>query len=211
MDNWIIHFIDWSGYTGIFLLMLLETVFPPIPSEVIMPVAGTRAANGNLNLGGVIAAGTAGAMVGNFIWFVAAASLGEAKFRLFVKRHGRWLTLDWYEIRRVQRAFGRWGGILVFLGRLVPTVRSVISFPAGLARMALLRFLLWSGVGTAMFSAALAVAGYLLGTQFKDVDKVIGPLSSAIFIGIILLYVWRQATWGRRHKRHVVKDPAGSA
>ncbi len=207
MENWIIHFIDWSGYTGIFVLMLLETVFPPIPSEVIMPVAGTRAANGNLNLGGVIAAGTGGAMVGNFLWFVAAASLGEAKFRLWVKRYGRWLTLDWYEIKKVQRAFGRWGGILVFLGRLVPTIRSVISFPAGLARMQLLRFLLWSGVGTAMFSAALAVAGYILGSQFKDVDKVIGPMSSAIFIGIILLYIWRQATWKKRQRRHERQDP----
>jgi membrane protein DedA with SNARE-associated domain len=207
VENWIIHFIDWSGYTGIFVLMLLETVFPPIPSEVIMPVAGTRAANGNLNLGGVIAAGTGGAMVGNFLWFVAAASLGEAKFRLWVKRYGRWLTLDWYEIKKVQRAFGRWGGILVFLGRLVPTIRSVISFPAGLARMQLLRFLLWSGVGTAMFSAALAVAGYILGSQFKDVDKVIGPMSSAIFIGIILLYIWRQATWKKRQRRHERQDP----
>lgn len=207
MDNWIIRFIDWAGYTGIFFLMLLETVFPPIPSEVIMPVAGTRAANGNLDIGGVIAAGTAGAMVGNLLWFVAAASLGESKFRLWVKRYGRWLTLDWYEIKRVQRAFGRWGGVLVFLGRLVPTIRSVISFPAGLARMQLLRFLLWSGMGTAIFSAVLAVAGYILGSQFKDVDKVIGPVSSAIFIGILLLYVWRQATWNRRHKRHRIKDP----
>ncbi len=208
MDDWIIRFIDWAGYTGIFFLMLLETVFPPIPSEVIMPVAGTRAVNGDLHLAGVIAAGTAGAMVGNFLWFLAAASLGEAKFRLWIKRYGRWLTLDWYEIRRVQRIFVRHGSILVFLGRLVPTVRSVISFPAGLARMQLLKFLLWSGVGTAMFSAALAVAGYILGASFENVDKVLGPASSAIFIGILLLYVWRQATWGRRHKRHEVEDQA---
>jgi membrane protein DedA with SNARE-associated domain len=147
-------------------------------------------------------------MVGNLLWFVAAASLGEAKFRLWVKRYGRWLTLDWYEIKRVQRLFGRYGSVLVFLGRLVPTVRSVISFPAGLARMQLLRFLLWSGVGTALFSAALAVAGYILGSSFEDVDKVLGPVSSVIFIGIILLYVWRQATWYRRHRRPKGRDQA---
>lgn len=202
MDDWIIRFIDWAGYTGIFFLMLLETIFPPIPSEVIMPVAGTRAVNGDLNIFGVIAAGTAGAMVGNFLWFVAAASLGEAKFRWWIKRYGRWLTLDWTEIKRVQRAFGRYGSVLVFFGRLVPTVRSVISFPAGLARMQLLKFLLWSGIGTAIFSAALALAGYILGASFENVDKVLGPVSSAIFIGIILLYVWRQITWSRRHARH---------
>ena len=202
MDDWIIRFIDWAGYTGIFLLMLLETVFPPIPSEVIMPVAGTRAVNGELNIFGVIAAGTGGAMAGNVIWFLAAASLGEAKFRLFIKRYGRWFTIDWTEIQRVKRVFGRYGGLLVFAGRLVPTIRSVISFPAGLARMQLLKFLLWSGIGTALFSAALAVAGYILGASFKDIDKVIGPISSAIFILVILIYIWRQVTWSRRQARH---------
>ena len=85
---------------------------------------------------------------------------------------------------------------------LEETIRSVISFPAGLAKMQLLKFLLWSGIGTALFSAALAVAGYILGASFNDVDKVIGPLSSAIFIGIILIYAWRQATWKRRQRRH---------
>jgi len=202
MDDWIIRFIDWAGYTGIFLLMLLETVFPPIPSEVIMPVAGTRAVNGDLNIFGVIAAGTGGAMAGNVIWFFAAASLGEAKFRWFIKRYGRWFTIDWTEIRRVKRVFGRYGGIWVVPGRVVPTIRSVISFPAGLAKMQLLKFLLWSGMGTAIFSAALAVAGYILGASFNDVDKVIGPLSSAVFIGVILIYIWRQATWSRRHRNN---------
>lgn len=170
-----------------------------------MPVAGTRAINGELNIFGVIAAGTGGAMAGNLIWFFAAAWLGEAKFRWFIKRYGRWFTIDWTEIRRVKRVFGRYGGVLVFAGRLVPTIRSVISFPAGLAKMQLLKFLLWSGMGTAIFSAALAVAGYILGASFQDVDKVIGPLSSAIFIGVILIYIWRQVTWSRRHRN----DPAG--
>lgn len=201
MDRWVIHFIDWAGYTGIFLLMLIETIFPPIPSEVIMPVAGARAATGEMTLAGVAIAGTAGAMVGNLFWFAVAASLGEARFRLWVKRYGRWLTLDWYDIRRVQKAFGRWGGLLVLFGRLVPTVRSVISFPAGLARMALLRFLIFSSFGTAMFSAALAAAGFVLGSSFQNVDQVLGPISSGIFVLIVALYVWRQATWERRHRK----------
>lgn len=196
-----IDFIDWAGYAGIFALMLLETVFPPIPSEVIMPVAGARAATGDMTLAGVAVAGTAGAMAGNLFWFVVAASLGEAKFRLWVRRYGRWLTLDWYDIQRVQKAFGRWGGLLVFAGRLVPTIRSVISFPAGLARMELLRFLIWSGMGTAVFSAALAAAGFVLGSSFENVDRFLGPISSAIFILILLLYLWRQATWTRRQKK----------
>ena len=201
MDRWVVDFIDWAGYAGIFGLMLLETVFPPIPSEVIMPVAGARAATGDMTLAGVAIAGTAGAMVGNFFWFLVAASLGEAKFRLWVRRNGRWLTLDWYDISRVQKAFGRWGGLLVFAGRLVPTIRSVISFPAGLARMELLRFLIWSGMGTAIFSAALAAAGFALGTSFQNVDRVLGPISSGIFVLILVMYVYRQATWHRRHEK----------
>jgi membrane protein DedA with SNARE-associated domain len=201
MDSWVIDFIDWAGYPGIFVLMLLETVFPPIPSEVIMPVAGARAATGEMTLAGVAIAGTAGAMVGNLFWFLVAASLGEGRFRLWVQRYGRWLTLDWYDIKRVQRAFGRWGGVLVFAGRLVPTIRSVISFPAGLARMQLLRFLIWSGMGTAIFSAALATAGFILGSSFENVDKVLGPVSSGIFVLIAMLYVYRQSTWNSRHKK----------
>jgi membrane protein DedA with SNARE-associated domain len=147
-------------------------------------------------------------MAGNLFWFVVASWLGEGRFRLWVKRYGRWLTLDWYEIKRVQRVFTRFGGVLVFFGRLVPTIRSVISFPAGLARMELLRFLIWSGMGTALFSAALAIAGFILGSSFADVDKVIGPVSSAIFIGILLLYVWRQATWHRRHGKQKARAQA---
>jgi membrane protein DedA with SNARE-associated domain len=91
--------------------------------------------------------------------------------------------------------------VIVFGGRLVPTIRSVISFPAGLAGMDLLKFLIWSGMGTAIFSAALAAAGFVLGSAFNDVDKVLGPVSSGIFVLIVLAYIYRQATWRRRQKK----------
>src|SRR5687767_11161229 len=114
MNDWVIRLIDATGYAGVFLLMLLETVFPPIPSEVIMPVAGIRAANGPMSLGGVIASGTAGAMTGNLLWYLLARSVGLERFKTFIDRHGRWLTLDWYEVEKVQRAFGRFGAGIVF-------------------------------------------------------------------------------------------------
>ena len=200
MSDWVIRLIDGTGYAGIFLLMMLETVFPPIPSEVIMPVAGVRAANGPMNLGGVIASGTAGAMVGNLFWYLVARWVGFKRFCPFVERHGRWLTMDWYDVEKVERLFGRFGSSVVAVGRMIPTIRSVVSIPAGLVRMRLPRFLFWSAVGTGAWSSLLAVAGYLLGQQFARIDEVLGPLSSAIVTAIILFYIWRQLTWHRRHR-----------
>jgi membrane protein DedA with SNARE-associated domain len=94
MGDWTIRLIDQTGYVGIFLLMFLETVFPPIPSEVIMPIAGLRAAHGSLTLWGVIASGTAGAMLGNLFWYALARVIGIRRFRPFIERHGRWLTME---------------------------------------------------------------------------------------------------------------------
>jgi membrane protein DedA with SNARE-associated domain len=200
--DWVILLIDWGGYGGVFLLMLLETVFPPIPSEVVLPIAGMRAANGPLGLPGVIIASTLGTMTGNLIWYIAARSVGLDRFRLFIERYGRWLTLDWYEVERVQLLFGRFGAALVFVGRMLPTIRTFISVPAGIVRMGLAGFLIWSTIGTALFAAALAGAGYAAGRQFHRIEEIAAPISSAIIVSILLWYVWRQLTW---HKRHDVR------
>lgn len=201
MGDWVIRLIDETGYVGIFFLMLAETVFPPIPSEVIMPVAGVRAAQGPLTLWGVILSGTAGAMFGNFFWYLLARVIGLGRFRPFIERYGRWLTMDWPDVEKAERLFGRFGGLIVFFGRLLPTVRSIVSVPAGLLRMRLRSFLLWSTIGTAGWSSALAIAGYWLGTQFHDIEKVVGPLSSAVIALIVAAYIWRQLTWRKRHPR----------
>ena len=200
MDDWVIRLIDATGYFGIFLLMLLETVFPPVPSEVIMPIAGIRAAQGPMSLGGVVASGTAGAMTGNLLWYLLARSVGLDRFKRFVDRHGRWLTLDWYDVEKVHRAFGRFGAGIVFVGRMLPTLRTFISVPAGLVHMQLVKFLVWSTAGTAIWSSALAAAGFLLGRQFSRIEEVIGPLSSIVIGAIVLAYAWRQLTWHRRHR-----------
>jgi membrane protein DedA with SNARE-associated domain len=199
MSDWVIELIKQTGYIGVFLLMFLETVFPPVPSEVIMPIAGLSAARGDLTLWGVIVSGTAGAMFGNFFWYLLARVIGLGRFRPFIERHGRWLTLDWYDVEKAERLFGRFGGIVVGAGRMLPTVRSIVSIPAGLLHMRLKSFLIWSTVGTAGWSSALAVAGYLLGQQFSDVEKVIGPLSMVIIALIVAAYIWRQLTWRSRH------------
>ncbi len=197
--DWVINLIEEARYLGVFFLMLLETLFPPIPSEVIMPVAGVAAARGTMTLWGVIVSGTAGAMFGNFFWYLVARVIGLQRFRPLIERHGRWFTMDWYDVVKAEKLFGRFGSVIVFAGRMLPTVRSIVSIPAGLLRMRLKTFLFWSTVGTAGWSAGLAIAGYILGRQFAEIEKVIGPLSTAVIVAIVLAYIWRQLTWRKRH------------
>ena len=199
MSDWTIRLIDETGYVGVFLLMFLETVFPPIPSEVIMPIAGVRAANGPLTLWGVIASGAAGAMLGNLFWYALARVIGIRRFRPFIERHGRWLTMDWPDVERAERLFGRFGPIFVSVGRILPTIRSIISIPAGLLNMRLKGFLIWSTIGTIAWTAMLASAGWGLGRLFEDIEKLLGPLSMAIILLIVAAYIWRQLTWRKRH------------
>src|SRR3712207_2954663 len=161
-----------------------------------------------MTLAGVIASGTTGAMFGNFFWYLVARWVGLKRFRPFIEKHGRWLTLDWYDVERVKRLFGRFGGVIVGIGRMMPTIRSIVSIPAGLVHMRLAKFLFWSTLGTAGWSAALALAGYVLKQQFGEIETVLGPLSSAIIALIVLGYVWRQLTW---HKRHREAEPGAEA
>ena len=196
MSDWIVRLIEQSGYLGIGFLMFLETVFPPIPSEVIMPVAGVAAGQGKLAIGTVIAAGTAGAMLGNLFWYLAARALGIIRLRPFIDRWGRWLTLSWPEVERAERWFGTRGTMFVMLGRLVPTVRSLVSIPAGLLKMRFSRFFIASLIGTALWTAVLAIAGQKLGQHYHAVDRVLGPVSTIITIALMMVYAWR--VWTHR-------------
>jgi membrane protein DedA with SNARE-associated domain len=195
VTEFVFKLVEQGGYWGVALLMLLETVFPPIPSEVIMPLAGVVASRGHLSLPLVIAAGTAGAMVGNILWYVAAKLLGLERFRPYIDRYGRWLTLDWAEIERAHHLFDKHGGAIVFIARMLPTVRSLVSIPAGLLKMKFVPFLLWSTLGSAIWTAGLAIAGWVLGQQFDHIETVLGPLSLTVIGGIVLWYLYRVITW----------------
>jgi membrane protein DedA with SNARE-associated domain len=187
--------LDHLGVAGIALLMFAETVFPPIPSEIIMPLAGVHAAQTGHGLAGVIVAGTLGSMAGNIAWYLLAARLGLARFERWALRFGRLLTLDAASIARGQRLFAQFGPLLVGFGRMLPTVRSLISIPAGLVAMPVRTFLLYSTLGTAAWTAGLAIAGYLLGQNFAAIDTVLGPLSTAITAAIVVVYLYRVITW----------------
>jgi membrane protein DedA with SNARE-associated domain len=196
--EWVIHLIEQGGYAGVAFLMFLETVFPPIPSEVIMSLAGVNAAKGTLSLPLVIACGTLGAMAGNTAWFVLARTLGIDRLRPIVRRFGRILTLDWAEVERADRFFDRWDKGFVCVGRMMPTIRSLVSVPAGLFGMGWAPFLFWSTLGTAGWTGALATAGYVLGRNVDHIDRYLGPASTAIIVLLVLWYVYRVVTWRPR-------------
>lgn len=195
MATWIIETITQSGYVGIFLLMLLESIFPPIPSELIIPFAGFAAATGQLNFFGVMFAATAGAVVGMIPWYLAGRLFGLGRLRNLADRYGRWFTLNAEEVDTATRAFHRWGKWIVLFGRLVPLIRTLISVPAGLARMSPALFFGASFVGALVWNALLAGAGYLLAEQYDVVESWLDP-GTTIVLGLIgLLYVYRLVTW----------------
>jgi membrane protein DedA with SNARE-associated domain len=197
MNDWVIRLIEQSGYLGVGFLMFLETVFPPIPSEVIMPIAGMAAAEGKLHFGFVVASGTSGAMLGNIVWYLAARALGVERLEPLIRRHGRWITMTWPEVERAQRWFRENGIFFVFLGRLVPTVRSLVSVPAGLLKMRFKTFFIASTLGTLGWTALLASAGFKMRQNYGEVDQWVGSASNAVLVVLGTAYLWR--LWTHRH------------
>lgn len=223
MFDWIVGIVESSGYPGIAFLMLLENLFPPIPSELIMPLAGFVAAGGELDAALVVLAGTAGSIAGALPWYFAGRWLGEARLKRLADRHGRWLTLDAGDIDKAMAWFERHGRWAVLFGRLIPAVRTLISAPAGVAGMPLGRFLLYSTIGTLVWTAALTAAGFLLESQYRVVSGYLDTISKIIVGLIVLLYLFRLVAsgslgarvrqWARDLRRdvHAVYLAAGDA
>lgn len=199
--DWLTGVIADGGYLGIALLMLAENVFPPIPSELIMPLAGFVAAKGELNAGLVVLAGVLGSLLGALPWYYAGRWVGEARMRAFAARHGRWLTLDEKEIGSAIDWFEKHGRIAVLLARLVPTVRTLISLPAGIARMPLVPFLVYSAIGTALWTGLLAASGFWLRENYTLVADPVDRISKIIIGLIVLIYLWRLLAGGRLGER----------
>lgn len=187
--------IESGGYAGIVLLTFIETIFPPIPSEVFMPMAGYVAATGPLTLAGVIAAGTVGSLAGACFWYGLGRAIGIDRTRQLMVRHGRWITLHARDIDRGVMWFDRHGGATVLFGRMVPAIRSIISVPAGIAHMPVGRFLLFSGLGSLLWTSLLMTAGYRLGSDFRQVATWAAPLSNVVIAALVATWLWRLATW----------------
>lgn len=195
MFDFITKFLESSGYLGVFALMALENVFPPIPSELIMPFAGFVAARGDLHVAGVLIAGTAGSIAGALPWYFAARIYGKERLENFADKHARWMTVTHGEIDHALEAFERHGRKVVLFGRLIPAIRTLISVPAGLACMPLGQFLLFSTIGSLIWTGILTGAGFLLESQYERVAEYVDPVSKAILVGLVLWYVYRVITW----------------
>jgi membrane protein DedA with SNARE-associated domain len=191
MFAWIIDFVVRGGYLGLVLLMFVENVFPPIPSELIMPLAGFSAAQGKLSIFLAILAGTAGSVGGALFWFGVGRFIGASRLKHFAAKHGRLLTLSVDEVDQAHRWFNRHGAKAVFLGRLIPTVRSLISVPAGVVNMPLKTFVMWTTLGSFAWTALLAGAGYLLQREYRLVADILDPISMLILVLILAYYSYR--------------------
>ena len=201
MFDWITGVLESTSYFGVFFLMLFENVFPPVPSELIMPLAGYLAAQGTLSLWGVIVAGTIGSVFGALLWYWIGLRIGLDRLRRFSKRHGHWLTLDETEVDRAAGWFDRYGWWAVFFGRMVPAVRTLISVPAGLAEMRMAPFLAVTTVGSALWVTFLTLAGYFLESSFRAVGDWLNPVSNVIVGALVVWYVWRVVRgYGRRQE-----------
>ena len=180
MFDWITGIIGRLGYAGVVGLTFLENVFPPIPSELVIPLAGYVAAQGDMRLVLVIAAASAGSLGGATVWYWIGRSVGERRLRAWVDRHGKWLTLSGKDVDRAQQWFSRHGNAAVFFGRLVPGVRTLVSLPAGFARMPALPFVAYSALGTMIWTAALAYAGVALQSNFTIVGDYINIVTNGL-------------------------------
>lgn len=195
MSAFIQHIIEQAGYLGIFALMVLENIFPPIPSEIIVPFAGYVAAKGHLSIVGVIISGTLGSVLGTFIWYGAARWFGEERLRRMVSLFGRWMIMNQKDITRADHWFRRYGVWAVFFGRLVPTIRTLISIPAGLIRMSPLKFLLYTLAGSFLWVCFLTWLGLKLDEHYELVEGWLAPVTNVIIAGIVIVYIWRVITY----------------
>lgn len=199
MTAWILETIAAGGYWGIAFLMAIENVFPPIPSEVIMGLGGVNVAQGRMAFWPLLIAGTLGSTAGNYFWFHIGRAYGYERLKPFIDRWGRWLTLDWHDVEQIIAFFQRHGHWVVFAVRFSPFLRTMISLPAGLARMGRAKFILYTMPGTAIWNVILIGGGYYLGLNFQsELERFTGPVVIATGIGFVLLYIWRVSTWKSR-------------
>lgn len=184
--DWLVKIIETIGYPGVMLSMFIESFFAPIPSELILPFSGFVASNGSLNIYWVIILASVGAYLGT-LPFYFIGRWGKNKVDEFLRRFGKYLFIKESDLDRGYQIFAKHGNKMVFFGRLVPIVRTVISFPAGVADMNFALFSLYTLSGTLIWSTVLAVAGYLLGDNWSVVAGYISKYETVIIIVILVI------------------------
>jgi membrane protein DedA with SNARE-associated domain len=189
LASWIVAVISAAGYLGIVFLMAIESACIPLPSEVIMPFAGYLVFLGKANLLGVATAGAVGCNAGSTVAYYVAAKGGRAA----LERWGKYVLISKAELERTERFFARYGNATVFFGRLLPVVRTFIAFPAGLARMPMRQFQIYTFLGSWPWCFALAYAGYVLGARWNTdptLRKLFHDFDAVIAVAILAGLVW---------------------
>ena len=198
---WAVGVVQRGGYIGVALMTLLENLFPPIPSELILPVAGFLSRRGELAFLSLVAAATAGSLAGALILYGLGRRLGEERLRGFVRDHGRWLMLRESDVDQAHQWFERHGDKAVLFARVVPAVRSLISIPAGMTRMRLAPFVAYTTLGSGLWNAALVALGWAVGEHWERVEpylKIFEWAGLVAMAGAGAWFFWQRKTGGRR-------------
>jgi membrane protein DedA with SNARE-associated domain len=199
MIEWVTDIVAAGGWPGVLALMFLENLFPPIPSEVIMPLAGFAAARGQMSFTLAVIAGVVGTLLGNAFWYELSRAIGSARIRPLFVRYGRWFAVDQDDFDRAERTLRHYGPIALFFGRLLPAIRTLISIPAGLALIPRHVFYVWTGLGSTIWILFLTGAGYWMEDHYDKVEGWIEPLSYVVVAGVIGTYLWH--IWSTRLRK----------
>lgn len=187
--GWVQDVIERLGAVGVALLVILENVFPPIPSEIVLPFAGFVAQRGDGSVVVMIFAATVGAVIGALVLYAIAALIGDVRLASFIERFGKWFGVKPADLARAEAWFDRHAVAAVLLGRCVPLIRSVVSIPAGFRRMRLVPFVAYTAAGSAVWNTALIGAGAILGDQWDRVEPYVAVLQYVVIVVIVLFAV----------------------
>lgn len=186
MEAWITGVMESYGYAGIFFLILMENIFPPIPSEVVLTVGGFMTTTSGMTVFGVIAASTAGSVSGAIILYYLGRWLSVERLEGIIERHGKWLRVKKQDLYKADAWFDRYGNWTVFFGRLIPVVRSLISIPAGMSGMKLKWFLLFTTAGTLIWNTILVFIGAAVGENREAIMRQLELYSNFVYVLLIL-------------------------
>lgn len=196
---WITSLIDSLGYVGITLLIALENIFPPIPSELILPLTGFLVNQQKLWFPGVLLASTIGSLLGALLLYFLSFKLGEQRIYRLASKYGKWAGLDKNDLQKASSWFDRHGKKTILIGRLIPTIRSVVSIPAGLTKMEMKTFIVLTFLGSALWNGTLISIGWVLGDQWQKVQSYTKFIEIGIFILFIIFIGW--VLWKNRFSK----------